>query len=187
MKYKTFTIISILVLVVAGCSTLFTSKMIVKGITDNILCSKVYTILVISGFLTIIALICIGMRAMWLLHEHLNKWAIIGDLWDNLSGEIEVVSPWSITEDNHFQGLLGWTISSKSSFFCWLAFERICFLTVPVSNARVATLRSRVLLLLVCSAGCLCTSNLHCKEDEQFRKYSRSSRGDCYALPLVLL
>ncbi len=73
MKYKTFTIISILVLVVAGCSTLFTSKMIVKGITDNILCSKVYTILVISGFLTIIALICIVIRAMLLLHEHLNK------------------------------------------------------------------------------------------------------------------
>ena len=73
MKYKAYTIISVLVLVVAGCSTLITSKMIVKGITDNILCSKVYTILVISGFLTIIALICIVIRAMLLLHEHLNK------------------------------------------------------------------------------------------------------------------
>lgn len=73
MKYKAYTIISVLVLVVAGCSTLITSKMIVKGITDNVLCGKVYTILVISGSLTIIALICIVIRAMLLLHEHLNK------------------------------------------------------------------------------------------------------------------
>ena len=58
----------------AGCSTLITSKMIARGITDDALYNKTHTILIVSSVLTLIALICILIRAIFLLQEHLNKW-----------------------------------------------------------------------------------------------------------------
>ncbi len=73
MKYKVFTIISVCVLIVAGCSTLITSKMIARGITDDTLYIKTHTILVISSVLTLIALICIVIHAILLLQEYVNK------------------------------------------------------------------------------------------------------------------
>ncbi len=68
MKYKVFTIISVCVLIVAGCSTLITSKMIARA-----LYIKTHTILVISSVLTLIALICIVIHATLLLQEYVNK------------------------------------------------------------------------------------------------------------------
>ena len=73
MKYKVFTIILIFVLIIAGCSTLITSEMIARDITDDALYNKTRTILVVSGVLTIISLIIIAIRAILLLQEHLNK------------------------------------------------------------------------------------------------------------------
>jgi len=73
MKYKVFAIVSVCVLIVAGCSTLITSKMIARGIPDDALYSKTHIILVISSVLTLISLICIVIRAMLLLQEYLKK------------------------------------------------------------------------------------------------------------------
>ena len=73
MKNKLFTIILVCVLIVAGCSTLITSKMIARGITDDALYNKTHAILIVSSVLTLIALICILIRAIFLLQEHLNK------------------------------------------------------------------------------------------------------------------
>jgi len=73
MKNKLFTFILVCVLIVAGCSTLITSKMIARGITDDALYNKTHAILIVSSVLTLIALICILIRAIFLLQEHLNK------------------------------------------------------------------------------------------------------------------
>ena len=71
MKNKLFTIILVCVLIVAGCSTLITSKMIARGITDDALYNKTHTILIVSSVLTLIALICILIRAIFLFKSTL--------------------------------------------------------------------------------------------------------------------
>lgn len=73
MESKIFNIIIISVLIVAGSVTLITSRMIAGGITDEVLCNKTFTVLVISGVLTLVALLCNAIRAIILLYKHSNK------------------------------------------------------------------------------------------------------------------
>ena len=54
-------------------SAVITSKMIAKAITDDTLCNKTHTVMVVSGVLTIVALASIAFRAFLILREHLNN------------------------------------------------------------------------------------------------------------------
>ena len=67
---KTFTIITVLMLIIGGITTLTSFYMIAKGIADQATYDRVYVVAVISGIITIIGLVCVGVRVTILIYQH---------------------------------------------------------------------------------------------------------------------